>query len=172
MDALQEAISSLAAYQYRINQDTFRGDLEARTRYEDCAYKEGMLSAAIAQAEAAQPRFVRISNRIINLAQITYVDLDGRDADDNRRVEICFPVGTEYGSVFITFGSNHYEPIAKFLREMLQPTLIAEIDLPKRENHSNYVPRSEELADDDPATSDYRHVKDHAQAFMRAERGE
>lgn len=54
MDALKEAISCLVAYQYRINQDTFRGDLESRTRYENAAYQEGMLSAAIAQAEAMQ----------------------------------------------------------------------------------------------------------------------
>jgi len=51
MDALQEARSFLEAYQYRINQDTYHGDLESRTRYENCAYQEGMLQAAIAQAE-------------------------------------------------------------------------------------------------------------------------
>jgi len=54
MEALQEAIRSLADYQHRINQDTFRGDLNARTRYENAAYQEGMLSAAIAQAEALE----------------------------------------------------------------------------------------------------------------------
>ena len=54
MDSLQEAREYLSAYQYRINQDNYRGDLESRTRYENCAYQEGMLQAAIAQAEAMQ----------------------------------------------------------------------------------------------------------------------
>lgn len=48
---LQEARNYLEQYQFRINQDSFRGDLESRTRYENAAYQEGMLSAAIAQAE-------------------------------------------------------------------------------------------------------------------------
>jgi hypothetical protein len=51
MDALQEARDYLNQYQYRINQDSYRGDLESRTRYENAAYQEGMLQAAIAQAE-------------------------------------------------------------------------------------------------------------------------
>lgn len=51
VDALAEARNYLEQYQYRINQDSYRGDLESRTRYEDAAYKEGMLNAAIAQAE-------------------------------------------------------------------------------------------------------------------------
>lgn len=51
MDALQEARNYLEQYQYRMNQDNFRGDLESRTRYENCAYQEGMLQAAIAEAE-------------------------------------------------------------------------------------------------------------------------
>lgn len=51
MDAIQEARNYLEQYQYRINQDTFRGDPESRTRYENAAYQKGMLQAAIAQAE-------------------------------------------------------------------------------------------------------------------------
>jgi hypothetical protein len=51
MDALQGARNYLEQYQHRINQDNYRGDLESRTRYENAAYQEGMLYAAIAQAE-------------------------------------------------------------------------------------------------------------------------
>lgn len=51
MDALAEARQYLGQYQRRINQDTFYGDTDERQRYEDAAYKEGMLAASIAQAE-------------------------------------------------------------------------------------------------------------------------
>ena len=51
MDALQQSREYLAQYEYRIDQDGFRGDLKSRTRYENVAYHQAMMHAAIAQVE-------------------------------------------------------------------------------------------------------------------------
>jgi phage terminase Nu1 subunit (DNA packaging protein) len=71
VEALQNAISYLSDYQYRINQDTYHGDLESRTRYENAAYHEGMLSAAIAQAEQLK----RIADALENISGAYSIDL-------------------------------------------------------------------------------------------------
>lgn len=73
MDSLSEARRQLDQYIDRINQDNFYGNLEERTRYEDAAYKRGMLSAAIASAEAAT-RQAEAMERIANFLGSCNID--------------------------------------------------------------------------------------------------
>lgn len=50
---LRAARDWMAAYESRINQENFRGDAHDRQLYEDRAYKQAMMHATYASAEAA-----------------------------------------------------------------------------------------------------------------------
>lgn len=49
-------------YEHRINQDNFYGNFEDRLRYEDAAYKQAIMHAAYAQADAATRQAVALES--------------------------------------------------------------------------------------------------------------
>lgn len=95
MDPLTEARQHLEQYQNRIDNDNYRGDLESRTRWEDASYKQSMMHAAIAQAEAAD-RLALALERLAE-AQENAVFGYGQSAVDEAVSALSHPSGAAAG---------------------------------------------------------------------------
>lgn len=76
--------------------------------------------------------FVRIGDHIINLAQVAYIDFDGRDLDGNKLVEITFVACSAEYCMGLRFRKHEYEAAAALLRQVTQPLILAETDLPEK----------------------------------------
>lgn len=101
---------------------------------EDVCRADAIAYAAIAQAQAAQPRLIRIDGRVINLAHVTDVDFKWKDYEGKPVLRILLDVyGGEGGAREVWYSGDLYEPVAAFLRSVLQPHIVAEIDLPAKQ---------------------------------------
>lgn len=114
---------------------------EAKQRVQDAYYDErGMadvmrqdaaIYAAIAQAEAARPRFVRIGDRIINIAHIAYVEFNDSNYDGQRVIKVYFSAVASEASIELWFGRHQLDAAECVLRQALEPLMVAETDLPE-----------------------------------------
>lgn len=86
--------------------------------------------AAIAQAEANRPRFVRLGDHTINVAQITYVDWYKRDHQGDRCIEITFCAVSNRLALGLIFSGDECEPVEAVLRGVLEPFTVANFDFP------------------------------------------
>lgn len=78
--------------------------------------------------------FVRVGNRIINLAQVAYIDLAGLNWENCPIVRIFFATGgTEDARIELWLHPDDYDVVAPFLRKAMTPILIGEIDLPSEQ---------------------------------------
>lgn len=104
----------------------------------DVFRQDAAIWAAIAQAQAAQPRFIRIGKDKINLAQIVGVreyserDFDGKP-DPRLRIDMVVPSA---GDTWMISPHCYYYvgaqalAVSEFLAAVMQPMIVGELDLP------------------------------------------
>ena len=98
--------------------------------YSELAYRKAQALATIAQAEANRPRFVRLGDHTINVAQITYVDWYKRDHAGDRQIEITFCAVSNRLALGLIFRGDECEPVEAVLSGVLEPFTVASFDFP------------------------------------------
>lgn len=107
MDYLDKARKSLETVMRRVAEGTASGD--------DVVAGLMVVQAdtAIAHAEASRPRWVQLGTHVINLAQVAYINLQSKDFDGKRRVEVAFASTTDGGHMALTFSDDYEETVIK-----------------------------------------------------------
>lgn len=87
--------------------------------------------AAIAQAEAARPRFVRLGDQTINLAHIAYVSWDKTDRDGDRYIQVSFIAAGSNTVMGLNFYGEEAEVVDKALHDALDQYTVVAVDFPE-----------------------------------------